>query len=326
MIISRTPYRISFLGGGTDFPKWYNKNEGAVISTSIDKYCYIVTRPLPKIFNYNYRIRYYLREETKTISQIKHPVVRNVLLKYYKKPTIDITHHGDLIARSGIGSSSSFSCGLLKTIFFYNKLNLKKKDLAKATINLEQKVLKETVGSQDQVIAAYGGFNHITFKKNDFNVKKIKHKNSKKLLSNLNLFYFYKLRESSKVEKSKFSNIDQKQHILNDLYSLVDEGLNVLKSSNNFLKEFGDLLDINWDLKKKLSNKVSNDHLDNVIKKFKNLGADGCKLLGAGNGGFILVLADKDKINYIKKKVKFPYIKVNGETEGSKIIFNSKEV
>ena len=178
MIISKTPYRISFFGGGTDFPAWYNRHGGKVISTSINKYSYIVIRNLPKIFKYKFRIRYYFREETNSKNKIKHPVVRELLKLYPNIKNIDITHHGDLPARSGIASSSSFSVGLINSIYALQNKKINKKKLSKQAIFFEQKILRETVGSQDQVITSYGGFRVINFEKDSITTNLIKYKNT----------------------------------------------------------------------------------------------------------------------------------------------------
>ena len=206
MIIAKTPYRISFFGGGTDFPAWYKKNRGKIISTSIDYFSYIQIKNLPDIFDYKYRLRYFLREEVNRIIDIKHPVIR-AALKYFKhnKQGLDIIHSGDLVARSGIGSSSSFTVGFLHALCEYKKIKISKKKLADLAIKFEQRVLKEYVGSQDQIIASYGGFRTINFKDKSYTCKKLKLNRQKiKLLeTSVQLFYTGIQRSAQIVEKKK---------------------------------------------------------------------------------------------------------------------------
>ena len=319
MIIVRTPYRISFFGGGTDLPAWYNKRKGSVISTTIQSYSYIVLRELPDIFNYNYRIRFYKRDEVNKISSIKHPVVREVL-KYKKtKEKLDITHHGDLPARAGIGSSSCFTVGLVHALnTLKNMKNLKK--LADEAIYLEQKVLKESVGSQDQVACSYGGFNKINFYKKNFNCKKIKINNQKilDLEESIILIYTNQVRNSTILEKKKINTINDKIPQYEEIFNLVNEGEKVLKSNSyNWLKEFGQILNDQWLIKKSLTKNVSNKNLDELYKICLENGSYGGKILGSGGGGFMMVITPKKfQKTLIKKINKLKYLRCKFDNTG----------
>ena len=328
MIISKTPYRISFFGGGTDFPDWYKEHGGSVISSTIDKHSYIILRKLPIIFDYNYRIRYYQREETKNIQSIKHPAVREAFKLYKIKDGLDLTHHGDLPARSGIGSSSSFSVGLLQALSVLNGTLYSKKDLAKNSIHFEQKILKESVGSQDQVAAVYGGFNNIDFSlKNEFicHSMPIHDKKIKLLEKHIQLFFTNVTRESSTIAKKKIDNIKNNKDYLNEMKSILEEAkkLILVKSSRNFISNFANLLNEQWVLKKKLEKSVTNNYLDSLYQKAIKYGAMGGKILGSGGGGFFLFLIPPDKQDIVKKKLQMKNVQVKLSKEGSEIIHYS---
>ena len=329
MIIVRTPYRISFFGGGTDLPAWYNKRKGSVISTTIQSYSYVVLRELPEIFNYNYRIRFYKRDEVNKISSIKHPVVREVL-KYKKtKSKLDITHHGDLPARTGIGSSSSFTVGLIHALNTLENKDFSKKKLAEESIYVEQKILKESVGSQDQVACTYGGFNKIDFYKNEFNCTKLKI-NNKKILDlekSIILIYTNQVRNSTVLEAKKIESINKKAKYYEEIFNLVNEGEKVLKGNGyNWLKEFGQILHEQWSLKRSLAKKVSNKNLDELYKICIENGSYGGKILGSGGGGFMMIVTPKKfQKSLIRKINKLKYIKCKFDTTGSQTIFRSYE-
>lgn len=331
MIISKTPFRISFFGGGTDYPDWYRKEKkiGKVLSTAIDKYSYIVCRYLPPFFNYKYRIRYYQREETNLINQIKHPTVREGL-KYLKiKEGIEIVHHADLPARSGLGSSSTFTVGLLKALHELQKKKITKNILANQAIHIEQNIVKEIVGSQDQVIAAYGGMNKIIFSKkkilSDFSVKKINPYNNKlKVLEdNLMLFFTGLVRTAADIAKEQVSQIQKNVNSLKEMSSMVDEGVSILENNNIPIKNFGKLLDAQWKLKKSLAKNITNSKIDSIYRMGIEAGALGGKLLGAGSGGFLLFYVEKKNQNNIKKKLKkLLHVPFKFEEKGSHIIYN----
>ena len=326
MIVSKTPYRISFFGGGTDYPKWYNENYGSVLSTSIDKYCYISCRHLPPFFNHKYRIVYSLEEKINKISQIKHPAVRAILKNHQCNYGLEIHHDGDLPARSGIGSSSSFCVGLINAITTLNKKKYDKKALSKEAIYIEQKVIGENVGDQDQIAAAYGGFNHIEFYKNKkFKVTKINtyKSNINRIQDNLMLFYTGLQRKSSVQAKKIISNIDKKFYYLNEISKIPQFAINLIKSKNFSEKEFGELLNNTWLLKKKLSKSISNNLIDEIYSNALNAGALGGKILGAGNGGFILFYIEKKhKQKLLKRLNKLIHVPFKFENKGSHIILN----
>ncbi len=315
MIICKTPMRISFVGGGTDMPSWIKENnKGQVISTSINRYGYIYFRELEKNFEYNFNIRYYLNEKIKLIKDIQHPVVKKCFNLYginkRLKKCIHLTYDGDLPSKAGLGSSSSFTVGLINSIYKIKKKKIDKFNLAKQAINFEQNILKESVGSQDQVAAAFGGFNHIIFKKKSFLVNPIKPTDWKRKLLNENLMICLvgEKRFAHNLEKDKIRNFKQNLNIYYEINDITKKSLDLINSSKeNNLIEFSKLINEYWFLKKKLNKKVSNEKIDYYIDKFKQIGADGCKLLGAGQGGFILVLANKS----VKKKIKKKYFNLN---------------
>jgi D-glycero-alpha-D-manno-heptose-7-phosphate kinase len=325
MIICKTPYRISFFGGGTDYPQWYKNNKSIIISTTINHYSYITVKNLPKIFNYKYRIRYYYREEAKNLKSIKHPVIKTVL-KYLKINTgLDIVHHGDLPARSGIGSSSSFTVGLLKVLYNYKNITLSKKELAKKSLFIEQKILRESVGSQDQVAVAYGGFNRIDFYKNKFVCKKLLiSQGKKKTLEKYIQLFFINQRNSQNVEKNKIIKINDHKVYNKQITKLTFEAYNLLISRNkNFIKDFGELLNQQWELKKKLSKKISNKYINSLYNKAIKNGAIGGKILGAGGGGFLMMIVPPTKQKKVSKILKLPKVKVKFENLGSSIIYKN---
>ena len=327
MIICKTPFRISFFGGGTDFPEFYNNNDGGVISTTINKYSYISVRHLPSFFDHKHRITYSIVEHVKKTDEIQHPSVKAILNYFKQKNGLEIHYDGDVPAWSGLGTSSSFTVGLLNCMHALNKNKVDKKKLSEEAIFIEQKKLKETVGSQDQIAAAYGGFNKISFSKNKFTVKKINFKNhSKQILSNnLLLMYTGIRRLSHKIENDKMKNIKINNSFLQQIANIKSEALKQFEADQICLKTIGDLMKESWKQKKALSKKVSNDLIDNALSIGLKNGAYGGKILGAGGGGFLMFIAPKEKHNNIIKKLKkFMFVDFKFEDEGSKIIFNSK--
>ena len=324
MIICRTPMRISFFGGGTDFPKWYNDNEGSVISTSIDKYCYVTSRFLPNVFNYNFRLRYFVTEEVKKISDIKHPSYREILKKYSTKgKTLELVHNADLPAMSGLGSSSSSTVAAINAMNAILKQKISKEKLAKEAIEIEQNILKDHVGSQDQVIASYGGFNLINFKKNNnFSVIPIKNKkNINTIQSSILLIYTGIQRNASIVEKDKFTNFKKNIQYYKNINDITSEVYNNLISKNFCIKKFGELLSHQWENKKLLSRQVSNKFIDEMYNTGMELGAYGGKLLGAGSGGFLLFICnDYARKKIIKKLKNYFNIPIKFDFYGSKIL------
>lgn len=326
MIITRTPFRISFFGGGTDFPDFYRKHGGAVLSSTINKYCYITTRYLPPFFDYKYRIRYSTREETKTIDEIKHPVVREVLRKFGLEYGIEMVHTSDIPAMSGIGSSSAFTVGFLQGMHALTGKMTTKRQLANSAIEIEQDILKENVGSQDQVAAAFGGVNRIDFDKTrDFFVSPVPLSEIKmaELESHSMLFFTGMTRLSSEVSEGHKRNIPYNFRKLCEMRDLVDEAIEIL-NSNTSLRKFGKLLDRNWKIKRSLSSSISNSIIDDYYLKAKKAGADGGKILGAGGGGFLLIFAEPDRHVRIRKALSnLLYVPFAFENLGSQIIMYS---
>ena len=323
MIITKTPYRISFFGGGSDYPSWYEKNGGAVLSTTIDKFLYISCRFSPKYFKKKYRIVWRQIENVQRVNQINHKVVRE-LLKYLKiKPGLEIHYYGDLPARSGMGSSSCFTVGLMQSLYRIKKINLNKLDLAKKSIYFEQNVMKEVVGSQDQISASYGGFNKITFSKNNtIKVKKILSKeNLKKLNKNLVLIYTGINRTAHKIASSYVKKLTtNKKNYIKNILEHVHEGEKILMSGN--IDDFGKLLNSSWTLKKKLSVSISNRQIDDLYNQAIYNGALGGKLLGAGGGGFLLMyMKKKYRENFFKKYPKMINIPFKFSNVGTEVIF-----
>jgi D-glycero-alpha-D-manno-heptose-7-phosphate kinase len=326
MIICRTPFRVSFFGGGTDMPIWTEMHDGHVISSAINKFGYIFLRHINLSKKDQYKIRYYLNEETKNYNKIKHPVIKSAIKKYkLTKKKLHITYDGDLPSRSGLGSSSSFTVGLINIFKKFNNEKINKKRLAIESINFEHKILKESVGYQDQIAAVYGGLNYIKFKKKKFMINSLnKFKSQKTLNESIMLFLVEGKRNASSLESIKNKKIIQNYQIYKDIYNITNEALKLIKYNNNyFLNDFGRLLNEYWLLKKSLDKLVSNDEIDYYIRKFKELGANGSKLMGAGSSGFILIIASPETQNkIIKKFTKKTFIKINLENEGSKIIYS----
>ena len=288
MIISRTPYRLSFFGGGTDFPAWYRKHGGAVLATTIDKYCYLSCRHLPPFFEHKIRVVYSKIESCQTTDEIEHPAVREVLRYLNIDRGVEIHHDGDLPARSGMGTSSSFTVGLLHALYALKGYMPSKHQLATESIHIEQEILKETVGSQDQVSAAYGGFNHITFMPNNtFSVRPITLSSDrlKELNSHLMLFYTGIMRTSSNIAESYVNDMEGRKRQLRIMKDLIEESISILNNGDD-ITGFGELLHESWQAKRSLSPKVSNSTVDEMYETATSAGAIGGKLTGAGGGGF----------------------------------------
>ena len=331
MIVSRTPFRISFFGGGTDFPIWYKKYGGSVISTTIDKYCYINLRKLPPFFNYKYSIRYREREIVNSINQIKHPSVKHCFKAFLsERDNLEIVHHADLPDRSGIGSSSSFTVGLLNCIFNYKNIKKSKLQLALSAIDLEQNKIKENVGSQDQIAASFGGLNKINFsneKKVDIKKIILSAKNFNKLNNSLVLFFTGFSRNSSEVTSHFLKNMKNNQTQLNEISQITKEAFNVFQLKNLSIKKLGFYLNESWKIKRNLSNKVTNEIIDNIYQKGMMHGAYGGKLLGAGSGGFVCFAVEPSKKKkFISNFKNLLHIPIKLENSGSKIIYNNEKI
>ncbi len=321
MIISKTPYRISFFGGGSDYPSWYSKYGGTVLSTTINKYLYISCRNLPPFFDHKYRIVWSKIENVKKINDIKHRAIKE-LLNYYKcKSGVEIHYDGDLPAKSGIGSSSSFVVGSINALSKFNNYNINKKKLAEDSIYFEQKVLNEVVGSQDQIAASYGGFNRIFFKRNNsFKVKKIKKtKNIKKLENNLLLVYTSINRSAHKIASNYVNKLTKsKKEYIKNITEHAEEGEKLLYSGN--IDDFGKLLHSAWMMKKKLDKSISNKKIDQLYNLALKNGALGGKILGAGGGGFLLLyMKKKNRIKFLNKNKNIIHIPFKFSNKGSEL-------
>lgn len=324
MIISKTPFRISFFGGGTDYPVWYRENKGAVLSTTIDKYCYLTIRHLPPFFEYKHRIVWSKIETVKDINEILHPAVKATLNFLKIDEGMEIHHSGDLPARTGLGSSSAFTVGLLNSLYALKGVMSKKEKLAKEAIYIERDMLGENVGAQDQVVAAHGGFNKINFSGDDeIKVEPIiiDKERVKELESRLMLFFTGFSRIASEIAKEQIDNTPSKKRELTYMYQMVEEAINILNKKNDIL-EFGKLLNETWKLKRMLSNKISTPAIDNIYERALEAGAVGGKLLGAGGGGFMLLFVSPEKQQKVREALKdLLEVKFNFENGGSQIIY-----
>jgi D-glycero-alpha-D-manno-heptose-7-phosphate kinase len=324
MIISRTPFRISFFGGGTDYPAWYEEHGGAVLATTIDKYCYLTCRFLPPFFEHRLRIVYSKVEVCQHRDEIAHPVVREILTHLDSDRGLEIHHDGDLPARSGIGSSSAFAVGLLHALYALKGDMPSKEQLATEGIYIEREKLKETVGSQDQVLAAYGGFNNILFLKNgqvDIRPMTLPRQRIEDLDSHLMLFYTGIKRTASNIAQSYVNDIKSKEQQLHRIGEMVEEGIGILSSGED-LSRFGHLLHDAWTLKRSLGDKVSNPSIEELYEQAMSAGAWGGKVTGAGGGGFLLLCVPPSRQDKVRERLKkLIYVPFSFEHTGSQIIF-----
>lgn len=324
MIICRTPYRVSFFGGGTDYPGWYRQHGGAVLAATIDKYCYLTCRHLPPFFEHRIRVVYRKIETCETIDQITHPTVRETLRFLKLDRGVELHHDGDLPARSGMGSSSAFTVSLLHALHTLRGEMAPKHQLAREAIHIEQEVLKETVGSQDQIMAAHGGLKHIRFQPDgeiEVSPLALPPGRMAELKAHLLLVYTGIARTAADVAKSYVDGITTRRRQLRIMKELVDESLDVLTSGMNILA-FGDLLHEAWQAKRSLSNVVSNGEVDALYDRARTAGAIGGKLTGAGGGGFLLLFAPPDRhqdvLDALDGRIHVPF---EFEPSGSQIIF-----
>lgn len=329
MILSRTPHRISFFGGGTDYPEYYLKYGGKTLGVAIDKYSYLNVRKLPPFFNHKHRIVYSKQENVNSLDEIQHPSVRETL-KYFKiKHGISINHDGDIPARSGMGSSSAFTVGLVRTLHALNGEIISNKNLTKESIYIEQNLIKENVGSQDQTFAAHGGLNTIEFLQNgEISVCPIIMKQQRMQIfqDNIMLFFSGLSRTASEVVEEQREKTDINVDNLNTMKALVDEAYEILTNNDRDLKDFGKLLNKTWELKKSLSSKITNDEIDSMYSTAIQAGATGGKLLGAGGGGFMAFYVEKEhQDDVISALDEYLHIPFNFDFEGSKIIVYEDE-
>ena len=324
MIITRTPYRISFFGGGTDYPAWIREHGGAVLATAIDKYCYITCRRLPPFFEHKHRIVYSVIESVTSNDQIQHPAVRAALQSENVTEGLEIHHDGDLPARSGLGSSSSFTVGLVHALHALRGNMSNRNQLAKAAIHIEQDLLQENVGAQDQIIAAYGGLNHVQFRHDGtFDVTPVivplERKNE--LRSHLMLCFTGFSRFASDIAKSQLANMAAKKTQLMRMQQMVDEGLEIFVNSSVPIAAFGDLLHEAWQAKRSLSNMVTTPEIDEIYEAARDAGAIGGKLLGAGGGGFMVLFARPEDHAAIRERLKkLIHVPFEFEEAGSRVV------
>jgi D-glycero-alpha-D-manno-heptose-7-phosphate kinase len=323
MIITRTPFRISFFGGGTDYPAWYQEHGGIVLATTIDKYCYISCRYLPPFFEHNYRIVYSRIENCKSVDQIEHPAVRAVLKYMVCDLGLEIHHDGDLPARSGLGSSSSFTVGLLNALMALNGNHISCEELARKAIHIEQDLIKENVGSQDQISAAYGGFNRIEFLRDgSFKVDPVilRKERLDEFQDHLMLFFTGFSRIASEVAKSKIDNIKSRTAELQLMKEMTREAISTLQSSAP-IAEIGRMLDQNWKYKRSLSDKVSTSEIDQIYETAIKAGAIGGKLLGAGGGGFMVFFVQPENQKKVREALgRLIHVPFRFENSGSRVV------
>jgi D-glycero-alpha-D-manno-heptose-7-phosphate kinase len=324
MIISRTPFRISFFGGGTDYPEWYSEHGCAILSTTIDKYCYLSVRELPPFFAHKFRVVYSIVENVGDVSEIQHPAVRGVLGWLKVAKGLEIHHDGDLPARSGLGSSSAFTVGLINAVHALQGQYVTKEALASEAIHIEQRVLHERVGLQDQVSTAFGGFNCITVTKDGtYTVSPmvLPRERLEALQDHLMLVFTGISRNAPDIAETVVGNFKQKTADMHGLRQMVDQAITILTTPSTDLVEFGKLLKEAWTLKRSLSDRVSNATVDALMDTAMRAGAIGGKLLGAGGGGFALLFVrpeDRARVQEsVRKLITVPF---KFEMAGSRIV------
>jgi D-glycero-alpha-D-manno-heptose-7-phosphate kinase len=324
VIITRTPYRVSFFGGGTDYPGWFREHGGAVLATTLDKYCYITCRHLPPFFQHKHRIVYSIIENVSRVDEIQHPAVRAALQWAKIEEGLEIHHDGDLPARSGLGSSSSFVVGLVHALHALDGKMTNRNQLAETAIHIEQELLKENVGSQDQILAAYGGLNFIEFRSDgSFDVRPVVVSQERKesLAGHLMLCFTGFSRFASEVAKSQLDNLHTKQRQLTRMRQMVDEGLGILVNSSAPIQMFGELLHEAWQNKRSLSHMVTTPEIDQIYDAARDAGVIGGKLLGAGGGGFMLLFAKPEDHPKIRERLKsLIHVPFKFEDAGSRVV------
>ena len=328
MIITKTPFRMSFFGGGTDMENYFKENGGAVLSTTFDKYCYVNVRHLPRFFDYSTEISYSKTERVTNIDDIQHPAVRNAM-KMLDMHEIRLTYEADLPARSGLGTSSSFAVGMLNAFYALKGKYADKKKLADEAIYLERVLCQEAGGWQDQIAASFGSFNRINFSAEGYEVLPviISPERKKRLNDNLMMFFTGFTRFSSDVQKANSaSGSKDKNAMLKEMFSLVDDAEKVLTDKNADLDDFGRLLDHTWKLKRQTGAAVSTNSIDGLYAKGIEAGALGGKLLGAGGGGFLVFYVQPEYQENVRKAMSnLMYIPFEFENGGTRVIHYSPE-
>ena len=326
MIITKTPFRMSFFGGGTDIQEFYDTHGGAVLSTTFDKYCYVTVRHLPPFFDYTSEFSYANIERVRSVDDIKHPLIRN-LMKFKDMHEIRLSYEADLPARTGLGTSSSFAVGMLNAFYGLKGKRVDRRRLADDAIYVERVLCGEAGGIQDQIAAAYGGLNRIDMDRNGYNVSPVIISNQRKKEFNNNLMLFFTgfSRISAEIQKKTEANIGDKIKELMEMKSLVDVAEDILVSKGS-LNEFGRLLDYTWKLKRGISDAVSTDLIDAIYCRAIRAGALGGKLLGAGGGGFLLFYVEPDKReNVLQELQDLLYVPFSFENNGTQVIYFKAE-
>lgn len=328
MIITKTPFRMSFFGGGTDMENYFKENGGAVLSTTFDKYCYVNVRHLPRFFEWTNELSYSKTERVSSINDIKHPAIREAM-KMLDMQEIRLTYEADLPARSGLGTSSSFAVGMLNAFYALKGKYVDKKKLADDAIYLERNLCNEIGGWQDQIAASFGGLNRINFNANGYEVLPviISPERKRQLNSNLLMFFTGFTRFSSDIQRvNNVSNTEEKRSNLKKMYELVDEAEAILTNKNRDLDDFGRLLDTTWRLKKGTGAAISTGSIDELYEKGLKAGALGGKLLGAGGGGFLVFYVPDERQSAVRDAMNdLMYIPFKFEDGGTRVIHYSPE-
>lgn len=327
MIITRTPFRMSFFGGGTDMKDFFQEYGGAVLSTTFDKYCYVNVRHLPRFFDYSTEVAYSKIERVTALEDIQHPAVRNAM-QMLDMHEIRLTYEADLPARSGLGTSSSFAVGMLNAFHALKGKYVDKKRLADEAIYLERELCQEEGGWQDQIAASFGGFNRINFSKDGYDVLPVIISKERKSQLNKSLMMFFTgfTRFSSDVQKANSGMSQEKIHRLQEMQLLVDKAEAILTDKHSDLDDFGRLLDYTWQLKRKTGNAVTNSNIDSIYSAGLKAGALGGKLLGAGGGGFLLFYVPLVKQPNVREAMKdLLYIPFQFENGGTRVIYYAAE-
>lgn len=328
MIITKTPFRMSFFGGGTDMEEYFKENGGAVLSTTFDKYCYVNVRHLPRFFDWSNELTYSKTEKVSDIKDIQHPAIREAM-KMLDMQEIRLTYEADLPARSGLGTSSSFAVGMLNAFYALKGRYADKKKLADEAIYLERILCNEAGGWQDQIAASFGGFNRINFNADGYEILPviISPERKRQLNNNLMMFFTGFTRFSSDVQKANnVSGSEKKRERLKKMYELVDEAEAVLTDKNRDLDDFGRLLDTTWRLKKGTGGAISTGSIDELYEKGMAAGALGGKLLGAGGGGFLVFYVQPEKQEVVREAMKdLMHIPFKFEDGGTRVIHYSPE-
>lgn len=328
MIITKTPFRMSFFGGGTDMENYFRENNGAVLSTTFDKYCYVNVRHLPRFFGYSSEISYSKTERVTDVNDIQHPAVREAM-KMLDMQEIRLTYEADLPARSGLGTSSSFAVGMLNAFYALKGKYADKKKLADEAIYLERVLCNEAGGWQDQIAASFGGFNRINFNADGYEVLPviINPERKRQLNNNLMMFFTGFTRFSSDVQKANNVAAEDKRTQLEEMYALVDEAERVLTDKNKSLDDFGYLLDHTWKLKRQTGSSISTNSIDTLYQKGIEAGALGGKLLGAGGGGFLVFYVQPEKQDAVRMAMKdLMHIPFQFEDGGTRVIHYTPEM